>query len=199
MHSSHFTTRKQTDVDLTLCTIHLYIESSVEVHTSNCKQHNITHPHFWQWWGLSPFQTPLTSMIICSTHTSLFHDVTNSTLTTIRQTFCIPKARQRIKPLCMYLYHLQKAQWKALLCFLHNGVLWVLPPQQMNPCSSINRQSCLTSGSHLENDGWESMLVNSLWYACCWQSLTHFILASINSAAVGGPVSVLSFYSWYLK
>ena len=38
-------------------------------------------------------------MIIYSTHVKLFHAGTNSTLTAIRQTFWIPKARQHIKSL----------------------------------------------------------------------------------------------------
>ena len=48
---------------------------------------------------LLPPKHPLTSMIIYSAHANLFHAGTNSTLTTIRQTFWIPKARQRIKSL----------------------------------------------------------------------------------------------------
>ena len=51
MHGS-CSARKQTDVDLTLHTIHLYVESSGEVYARNCKWHNIMHPHFWQWWGI---------------------------------------------------------------------------------------------------------------------------------------------------
>ena len=38
-------------------------------------------------------------MIIYTTHVKLFHTKTNSTLTAVRQTFWIPKARQRIKSL----------------------------------------------------------------------------------------------------
>ena len=46
---------------------------------------------------LLPPKHPLTSMIIYSAHVNLFHTGTNSTLTAIRQTFWIPRARQRIK------------------------------------------------------------------------------------------------------
>ena len=47
---------------------------------------------------LPPTHT-FTSMVIYSAHVKLFHSGTNSTLTAIRQTFWIPKARQRIKSL----------------------------------------------------------------------------------------------------
>ena len=48
---------------------------------------------------LLPPRHTFTSMVIYSAHVKLFHSGTNSTLTAIRQTFWIPKARQRIKSL----------------------------------------------------------------------------------------------------
>ena len=48
---------------------------------------------------LLPPRHTFTSMVIYSIHFKLFHSGTNSTLTAIRQTFWIPKDRQRIKSL----------------------------------------------------------------------------------------------------
>ena len=63
-----------------------------------------------------PPKHPLTSMIIYSAHANLFHAGTNSALTAIRQTFWIPKARQRIKSLLRTCTTCKRAQWKTLLC-----------------------------------------------------------------------------------
>ena len=66
---------------------------------------------------LLPPRHTFTSMIIYSTHIKLFHSGTNSTLTAIRQTFWIPKARQRIKS----LLH------RCTTCRRHSGKPYPLP------------------------------------------------------------------------
>ena len=66
---------------------------------------------------LLPPRHTFTSMIIYSTHVKLFHSGTNSTLTAIRQTFGIPKARQRIKS----LLH------RCTTCRRHSGKPYPLP------------------------------------------------------------------------
>ena len=61
--------------------------------------HNAPLCHTTKFPYLLPPRHPFTSMVIYSIHVKLFHAGTNSTLTAIRQTFWIPKARQRIKSL----------------------------------------------------------------------------------------------------
>ena len=73
----------------------------------------------------------LTSLIIHSVHIQLFHAGTNSTLTTIRQKFWIPTARQRVKSQLR----------RCVICRKHSGKPYQtpdpLPLPQIRTCASV--------------------------------------------------------------
>ena len=104
--------------------------------------HNAPLCHTTRFPYFLPPRHPFTSTVTYSTHVKLFHAGTNSTLTAIRQTFWIPKARQRIKSLLC----------TCTICKRHNGKPYSVPdplplPEMMYALAS--NQKCSSSLQHI--------------------------------------------------